>query len=241
MGIGAYPWYAPSGFCGVTAVFYCPTLGRYLSYGLSRPVETAKEAEKIVVQLWQDKSAWGIHTSMDSLAKSELSLTTAKLSDNDRLSSSESTKGEIINARTELTNSDLASIVYDDFTMLKELFATSDNAYAILKPTQIGEGDFDKVLQQYKLPIYDKNNTCITLTVPYTQVTHAAIEHCEEHVAQKKYPEAISVSMTIDLEHMDIQITPFAFWAKGGIINLGKDARPNEKKSKSYFSRFFKP
>ncbi|MCL2360479.1 MAG: SWIM zinc finger family protein [Defluviitaleaceae bacterium] len=243
LGIGAYPWYAGSGFCGVTAVFYCPELGRCLTFGLSRPVESEAQAVKLVDQIWKDKSTWGLHTSLDGLAKGEWSLSAAKISDNDRLSSSESTKGSIINGRTDLDGEEIGGIIFDNFTKLKELFTHEDGefagAYAIIKPARIEKGQFDRVTQEYKLPIYDKNDNCLHMTVAYSQINESILHYCEEI---KTCPEAISVKMTISQEHFAIKITPFAFWAKGDINNLGKDLSSfRERKGQSYFARFFAP
>jgi len=239
LGIGAYPWYAASGFCGVTAVFFCPELGRCLTFGLSRPVDSQKEAVKIVNQFWQDKSTWGLHTSLDGIAKGEWSLTAAKVSDNNRLSSSESTKGSLLNGRTNLENEDIC--IFDDFSKLKGLFVDDDRIYAVIVPARVGEGEFDRVTQEYRLPIYDKNDKCLLLTVPYSPVNESILYHCEEIASKKACPEAMSVSMAISQERFEIITTPFAFWAKGDINNLGKDTNFKERKGQSYFARFFAP
>ncbi|MCL2572038.1 MAG: SWIM zinc finger family protein [Defluviitaleaceae bacterium] len=235
LGLGAYPWHTGSGFCGVTAVFYSPELKRHLTFAISRPVDNKKQALKNINQFWQDKSVWGLHMSLDEISKGELSLNGAKISDNGRLSSSESTKGNLISAHT-----DISELAIDDFSQIKGLFNHEDDyrgVYAILKPVRIEEGKFDRITQEYKLPIYDKNDKCLFLTIPYSTINESILYHCE---VIKTQPEAITVRLTVSQERFDILVSPIAFWTKEGIKNIGREQLSVDgKKRKSYFAKFF--
>lgn len=243
MGIGAYPWYATSGFCGVTAIFYCPDLKRPLTFALSRPVDSEQQGLKTINQFWNDKSAWNLHISFDELAKGEYSLTSAKISDNDRLSSSEGTKGALISAPTELDSEELAGIVFEDFSQIKQLFSQEDDfnsVYAILKPARIEEGHFNRVTQEYKMPIFDKNDNCLYLTVRYSKINESVLHYCETLAQKNVPPNAITVSLAISQERFNVLITPIAFWAGSTVQNLGKDLpAAKDKKRQSYFAKFF--
>ena len=183
IGIGAYPWYAQSGFCGLTAVFYSPELSKFVTFSLSRNADSQKQAIELISHFWKNNSIWDLHTNFANLSRGEWHLTTAKLSESSRLSSSKSTKGSNIRTRTSLTGEDISKIVINDFTKLKELFCNDEGEngeiYAIIKPARIEDGHFDQITQEYKLPIYDKNDNCLQLTVPYSLLNENILYHCE--------------------------------------------------------------
>ncbi|MCL2528067.1 MAG: hypothetical protein FWE42_06545 [Defluviitaleaceae bacterium] len=242
LGLGAYPWYAQSGFCGVTAVFFCPQLKRHLTFALSRPVESETQGLKVIRQFWNDKSTWDIHTGFDELSKGEYTLTSPKVSDNDRLSSSEDTKGAITNPHTDLENEKLAGVVFDDFSQLKNLFTHEEDqiVYTVLKPAKVEEGQYNLVTQEYKLPIYDKHNNCICLTIKYSKTNEPILHQCETMAAKQSGPDGITVIMSISKERFEVLAQPVAFWENGSIKNLGKDHQnAKDKKRQSHFAKFF--
>jgi len=240
LGLGASPWYAQSGFCGVTAVFYCPEIKDCLTYALTRPVDSEDQGLKFIKQFWNDKSTWGLNISLAELARGEFALTGAKISDGGRLSSSEGTKGTIVSPHTDLNSPELAELVVDDFSQIKRLFGNEDSVYAVLKPAKVDAGRFDQITQEYKLPIYDKYDNCLHLTVGYSKVNESVLHHCETMAQKQLQPDAITVRLSISREHFRLLVQPIAFWVNGEIKNLGAAPQSaKDKKRHSYFAKFF--
>jgi len=241
LGLGAYPWYAASGFCGVTAVFYCIQLKRMLTFSSSLPAESENEGLAAINKFWKIKSAWNLHISLDQLAKGEFSLTGAKVSDNGRLSSSESTTGNIDHAQTDCDS--LHNIMLDDFTKLKDVFSTDiDNpqvVYAVLKPTGMDNGTFNRITQEYTIYITDRFENSLVLTIPYSKTNEITLLNFEYMEKQKLVPEAITVSISIAEDKYEASIFPIAFWKSGELKNIGKERIFTGKKPSS-FAKFFK-
>ncbi|MDR2861510.1 MAG: hypothetical protein LBV07_03055, partial [Syntrophobacterales bacterium] len=188
MGLGAYPWHAKSGFCGVTAVFYAPDLKQTFTFTSSRPVESEKEAQTGIEQTWHSKSAWNLPLRFGVIAKGELSLLGAKISEDFRLSSSENTTAYLIKPQTELgvgwPGSDEGGVmVFDDFTQIKNLFSSDPDsprmAYAVLKTSNLGEGSFNRVTQTCSVQIIDKFGNSLSLTIAYAKINETAILNFE--------------------------------------------------------------
>jgi len=241
LGLGAYPWYAASGFCGVTAVFYCVQLKRMFTFSSSLPVESERDGLATIKQFWHMKSAWSLHINFDQLSKGEFSLNSAKVSENGRLSSSESTTGNILQAQTDLDS--LQDIIVDDFTKLRDVCSTEiDNpqrVYATLKPTGMDNGDFDIITQEYKIYITDRFENSLILTIPYSQTNETTLLNFEYMEKRKLLPDAITVSISIVEDRYEASIFPIAFWKNGELKNMGRERLYTDKKA-SNFAKFFK-
>jgi len=241
-GIGAYPWYAKSGFCGVSAVFFCPELKKTLSFAISRPAESESKALKAIERFWGDRSTWDINVTLDELARGEYALIGAKISTSERLSSSEETKGSIISPHTNLDDPALAELVIDNFSKLKNLFTHEEvefnSVYAIVKPATIGQGSFNRVAQEYTLPLFDKHENILHLVVKYSKINEGILVQLEELAQKQAIPDGITVNISISQERWGVIVTPIAIWAGNTIKNLGKDFG-KDKKKQSYFARFF--
>ena len=258
MGLGAYPWYAKSGFCGVTALFYTPDLRQTLTFTSSRPVESESDAIVGIMQTWRAKAAWNLPVSFAAISKAELSLTGAKISDNGRLSSSMNTSALMIKPMTsleesvleyknvldadELDNKKSGGVLLDDFSKIKYLFSSdADNSrvvYAVLKISDIGEGHFNKVTQTFTIQLTDKNGNKLPLTIRYSKINETAILNFE-HIERKLIvPDAITVSISLSDEDFQALLYPVAIRMNGEIINVAEDKlyTINEK---SAFAKFF--
>jgi len=239
-GLGAYPWYASSGFCGVTAVFYCPVMKKTFTFSSSLPAESENEGLASIKKFWQMKSAWNLHISLDQLAKAELKLKSAKSSDNGRLSSSDSVMGALVHAQTNIE--ELQDFVLEDFTRIKDLFSDDLDSqrmiYAVLKPQGMDEGGFNQITQEYRIRLNDHLGNGLHLTIPYSQTTETTLLNFEHLAKRKSKLDAITVSITISEDKYETSVFPIAYWKSGELKNFGKDRLVKYKKY-SEFARFF--
>ena len=239
-GLGAYPWYASSGFCGVTAVFYCPAMKKTFTFSSSLPAESEKEGLWSIKKFWQTKSAWNLHINLDQLAKAELKLRRAKTSDNGRLSSSESVTGTLVQAQTNLE--ELQDFVLEDFTKIKDFFSddldSQQMIYAVIKPESMEEGEFNHITQEYRICLNDHFCNGLHLTIPYSQTTETTLLNFEYLAKRKSKFDAITVSITISEDKYETSIFPIAYWKSGELKNFGNDQLFVDKKS-SNFAKFF--
>ena len=240
MGLGAYPWYAKSGFCGVTALFYTPDLRQTLTFTSSRPVESEKEAVDGILQTWRAKTVWNLPVSFGAISKAELSLSGAKISDNGRLSSSMNTSASIIKPVTSFDES--GGILLDDFSKIKHLFSSETDStrlvYAVLMISAIGEGSFNKVTQTFSMQLTDKYDNKLLLSIRYSKINETAILNFEHLERNSMVPDAITVSISLSDEDFQAVLFPVAIRMNGEIINVGEDKlyTINEK---SAFAKFF--
>ena len=247
MGLGAYPWYAKSGFCGVTALFYTPDLRQTLTFTSSRPVESEREAVVGILQTWRAKTVWNLPVSFGAISKVELSLSGAKISDNGRLSSSMNTSASIIKPVTSLDENALevnenGGIRLDDFSKIKHLFSSETDSsrlvYAVLMISAIGEGSFNKVTQTFSMQLTDKYDNKLPLSIRYSEINETAILNFEHLERNAMVPDAITVSISLSDEDFQAVLFPVAIRMNGEIINVGED-KLYSINEKSAFAKFF--
>ena len=249
LGLGAYPWYAKSGFCGVTAVFYAPRFKQVLNFSSSRPVESEKEAVERIEQTWHSKSAWNLAISFSAVSRAEISLLSAKMSHDGRLSSSEQTVAVLGNAQAHIKSSETESLVFDDFSKIKNLFSPDPDGfrtiYAVLKIAKLGEGDFCRVTQTYSSQLIDKFDNCLPLTIRYSKINETAIMNFEYMEQNAVIPDAVTVSIGISDEDLRVTLFPIAVWLNAasasvapGVRNIG-EKKMFSGKEKSRFAKFF--
>ncbi|MCL1993738.1 MAG: SWIM zinc finger family protein [Spirochaetes bacterium] len=252
LGMGAYPWYAKSGFCGVTAVFHAPELGQNFTFTFTRPVTSEAEAVAGIKQIWQSQSAWKLPLGLGLAAKGELSLTGAKISEDGRLSSSEGTSAFLVKPQTAIELGEIDTVVFDDFTAVKNLFLSKDlhdgartrqaglarQAYAVLKIAGLADDDFNRVTQTYTINLIDKFENRMALSVKYSKINETAILNLEHLAASGITPNAITVSIAIPDEGFLARVFPIALWLDGKLKNIDEEKLfPDEKKST--YAKFF--
>ena len=242
-GLGAYPWYEKSGFFGVTALFYSPEVKQTLTFTLTRPEGSAKRSmEQELKQMMKSQSAWNIPTGFGSVSKSELSLSSVKISDDYRLSSSKNTIGSLVTAPTCIMENEIRDVVFDDFTQVKNLFLAEPGevhtAYAVLKIAGINNAYFDKITQAFYAELTDKHGNCLMMTVKHSQINETAILNFEHLLKEKAIPEAITVSVWVSQENYRTDIFPVAVWHGGEISNIVFEKLYYENKQSDY-AKFF--
>jgi hypothetical protein len=228
LGMGAYPWYAKSGFCGVTAVFFAPELKQIFNFSSSRPVESEERAVKEIEQIWRSESAWNLTDNINIISKGEISLLGAKASDDGRLSSSENTAATLLKPQAdfEMPEPESYDIVHNDFSTITNLFSPTldglKTVYAVLKISKLGKGSFNKVTQTYTSNLIDKFENSIPLTIKYSKINETAILNFEFLEKKSLVPDAVTVSIAISNDSFQITVFPIAVWINGVSKNIGE-------------------
>jgi hypothetical protein len=155
-------------------------------------------------------------------------LVSGKVNDDFRLSSSDSSKGEIIGS-TDISEIYLKDKTFSDW---KELFLKlsensklgfnereeNDNLF-LLKVADFGENSFDAIHQVLNMDIYDIKGQSITIEIRYTPKNKKLIEQLENMNRLKRYPfMLLSKVYTGDEKLIAVPIT--AYYEKGKIVNL---------------------
>jgi len=241
LGLGASAWYAKSGFCGITAVFYCPELKKTLTFAVSRPAENEAAAMKTIKQMRQAKHAWNLALGVGALAKGELSLTGAKVSTSGRLSSSENVTASLVKPDIPYTHPGLSPCVHEDFTKIKDQFLFDEESaamiYAVLRVQTIENGTFDRVTQSYKAQMFDTAGNYLVLTIEYSKLNETAIRNLEHMAKNEITPEAMTVSLSLSEETHSTVIFPVAVWLEDGErVNIGEEQLFD---SKDGYAKFF--
>ena len=241
LGLGASAWYAKSGFCGITAVFYCPELKKALTFAVSRPAENEAAAMKTIKQMRQMKSSWNLALGMGALGKGELSLIGAKVSGSGRLSSSENVTASLMQPDIPYTHPELLPCVHGDFTKIKDLFLFGEESpamiYAVLKVQRIENGVFDRVTQSYQAQVFDSAGNYLVLTVEYSKLNETAIRNLEHMAKNEMTPKAMTVSISLSEETHSTAVFPLAVWLEGGErVNIGEEQLFDDKDG---YAKFF--
>jgi hypothetical protein len=185
-GVGAYPWATPSGFEGLTVVFWDRPGKRFLTWSVSRPAGGLGRAG--LEKAYRAESAWPGGGPPEQLSRSQLTLRQARANALGRLSGSEGT------SVTAAEPTDPAALDFTGrlFASWRTLFEYARTQYPIglkeknpldllvvLQPTAWGERCFDELQQRFCWPLQDTEGNTLALTVPWTDFTEAAIEFLE--------------------------------------------------------------
>ena len=240
-GLGAYQWYTKSGFCGVTAIFYCCETKHYLTFSTSRPIDGENSALSLLNSLWSTHNTWNLSISLSSLSIAELSLLGAKISSGNRLSSSENTSADLLLPQTSFDSKDISGIIIDDYSKIVDLFsldAEDEFIYVIVKPQGLTDGIFDRIHQEYHAVITDLNNCKLNLKINYSQINQTAILNLEYFMKNSILPDAMLLSVSIFDRDKAISAFPISVVVDGRTVNIFNDKLyPSGKISE--FSKFF--
>jgi hypothetical protein len=221
-GVGASSWVTESGYEGTTYYFIAESFNRWFTYTSSRTVGN------VIRKNQQESYPWGIISDQKSFCSSKIRLVSGKVNDDFRLSSSDSSKGEIIGS------TDISEIYVKDktFSDWKELFLKlsenskfgfsereeNDNLF-LLKVADFGESSFDGIHQVFNMDIYDIKGQSITIEIKYTPKNKKLIELLENMNRLKSYPFMLLAKVyTGDEKLIVVPIT--AYYENGKIINL---------------------
>jgi hypothetical protein len=236
-GLGAGGWKSKSGYAGLTVYFYCDLLKSILTYTVSRP-DTGKDG--FIEGMYSSPAPWETNTAVKVLSHSKIQLSGGKLGERMQLSSSKEGRGTI-KGEVNLSDTEISNIVFDDFAeVVKYLWEANDeqegdNNLVLLIPERLDAGLFDKMNQEYKRTVYDKNNRKVTLNVKYSASGKRLIGNLEALEKENLTPKAIFAA--VSLVEGALTAYPVSFYYDDGSkINLSLDnlEAKNPQKSK-YF------
>lgn len=190
--VGVSQWITESGYEGTTFYFTAEGFNRWFTYALSINSSYDKKSS-----YKSENCHWGIAGDIESFSKSRIKLINGKVNGDFRLSSSESSRGEVIGV------TDIMSIYLKDktFTLWKDLLSAvskksglyfnereeNDDLF-LIKPTKFGEISFDKIQQLFKMPLYDEEEEQVTIEIRYSSHNKKLIEKLERMERMKNYP-----------------------------------------------------
>lgn len=222
-GVGAAKWSTDSGYEGTTFYFTVEGFNRWFTYTMSRSSSYDKKGNHK-----KDECPWGIDGDIESFSKAKIKLTNGKVNSDFRLSSSESSRGEVIGA------TDIPNIYLKDrtFSLWIDLFsAVSQNSglhfnereenhdLFLIKPARFGESSFNKVHQLFKMPLYDELVEYITIELKYSKINKKVIEKLESMERRKSYPFMLLTKVYLGEEGLRaIPIT--AYYEDGTLVNF---------------------
>ena len=242
VGLGSQPWYSKSGYCGISASFYCPELERVLTYNVSRPTESLQQALKMLEQIKKTQMIWQISSTLESLSKCAICLTSSKISEDGRISTSEKTEGTLLQT-VNLHDHEIRKWIVKDYHKIPDLFPTDLAEQflttAVILVTHMDNGYFDPVSQTYLATVYDPLNHALILRIPYSKVNEIAIKNFEFMFESKIIPEALTVTLGLSQETQSIVVFPIAAWLNQEVACIASTPLFSETK-KSIYAHYFK-
>ncbi|WP_297427734.1 hypothetical protein [Clostridium sp.] len=221
--VGAAKWITESGYEGTTFYFTVEGFNKWFTYTISRNSSYDKKSSYSM-----ETCPWGVASDIESFSKAKIKLINGKVNGDFRLSSSESSKGEVIGA------TDISSIYLKDktFTLWKDLFsAASKNSglyfnereenddLFLIKLGKFGGSSFDKVHQVFKMPLYDKEEECVSIEVKYSSHNKKLIEKLERMERMKNYPFMLLAKVYLGETGL-IAVPITAYHEDGTLVNL---------------------
>lgn len=221
--VGVSQWITESGYEGTTFYFTAEGFNRWFTYALSINSSYDKKSS-----YKSENCHWGIAGDIESFSKSRIKLINGKVNGDFRLSSSESSRGEVIGV------TDIMSIYLKDktFTLWKDLLSAvskksglyfnereeNDDLF-LIKPTKFGEISFDKIQQLFKMPLYDEEEEQVTIEIRYSSHNKKLIEKLERMERMKNYP--FMMITKVYLKETGLIAVPITtYYEDGTLVNL---------------------
>lgn len=179
VGLGAVPWRSPSGYQGLTAVFWWPAEARFASVTDARPVGLAFDPRVRY-------GAPGPWTGLDAPARAtgaRVRLTDARVTAGGRLSAAEGTEALVMPAAgSELAAALPVADVWADLprpsvSLLDEPDPLRD--WVVLRPARFTDPRYDAATQTLVWALLDAADDRLELRVPYSPLDAAMVERLE--------------------------------------------------------------
>ncbi len=200
IGLGGVSWRTGSGRHGVTALFWSPAQGRYLSWSDARPVAQSDYFDPF--SRWWAPGPWNGLTCPAATAGNRVYLDHAKISDEGRLSGTE---------RTTAVVSDLAASavvealpVVDDWGVLAGEVHRGPRSlldppaplasWATVCPARFEPPWFDSTRQTLVARLRDRRGATVDLELPYGDHTRQAIARVEAWAGRPPAPGSVVVA-----------------------------------------------
>jgi hypothetical protein len=185
-GVGVHAWQTPSGFEGLTVLFWDRQARRFLTWSVSRP--TGGLGRMGIDQAYRGEAPWSGGGPPERLGRSQFTLRNARANALGRLSGSESS------SVVGLEPTDPAALDFAGrlFTNWRALLSYARSQYplglkeknpldrvVVVRPAQWGERFFDELQQQFCWRLQDDAGNALALTLPWAAVNESAVEFLE--------------------------------------------------------------
>lgn len=200
IGLGAHPWRAPSGYVGLTMLFWAPEEQAFFSCGDARP-ENQRNFNPIA--RYKAPGPWSGLGAPQLATGQRVQLTAARLNAAGRISASESTSAAVsaispVGSLTELLRPQsswteaLQSRRQNRLSLLAE--AQPMNDWAVLQPGRFDKATFDPVRQTLIWPIFDREGQRLDLELRFDDFTAHAISRIETLDLESLAPTTLVVA-----------------------------------------------
>ncbi len=182
-GLGAEPWETRSGYRGITYYFCCAEDGGVYTYTQARPAYY-EGAEFDYARYYRERTPWKPDLALRTASASMLSMRSAKVSDERRLSSGGS-PAVTVPERPPVENFDFGSLLAGSFAELAAsggevcLFGGRPRRLALIRAAAIESSRYDHGEQALKLLAVDTAGERLELSVPYHADWSTAINRLE--------------------------------------------------------------
>lgn len=185
--LAAYPWLTPSGFEGLTVLFWEQNRQRFLTWTNSRPLQNAVGFH--ASSAYTTEPPWSGSKSPEKLCGLHLTLLEARINDNGRVSSRQETWAKVAESEVERTQINFGSKEYANWQHLAEYAARQFpvglrlpdplNRIVIVTPKLWGDRYYDELQQALCWTIFDETNQSLMLTVPWNKTNENIIDFFE--------------------------------------------------------------
>lgn len=185
-GLGAWPWQSPTGYEGVTALFWDVGHKRFRTWSTSRPI--AMPGRFSQGQVYSVEPLWN-GGSVERMCRSRFTLSGARANPLGQLSASKKSDVSGPVQPTHVEDLDLSPVLFTRWELL-ETYARSTaggglsdpnplERTVILRPAQWAERAFDELQQRFVWKLDDDDGAALLLTLPWEGVNESAIEFLE--------------------------------------------------------------
>jgi hypothetical protein len=214
MGVAAWPWRTPSGYEGLTLLFWDAANSAWNTWSDARP--RAFQGGFSAVSRFTQPGPWDGAESPAQLMRSRFRLMNAKRNRWGRLSSSAQSKVMVTG-----TSDSLQLPVVEDWAALETLSQTTVGlreqdpriAYQIIGPAEWERHPFDPVSQSLVWILRDKHRRTLEMRVAFDELTRPAIQRLET-LGDEDLRDARLVGRCLQLQGR-LQVQPFAIICDG--------------------------
>ncbi len=216
VGMGCRTFQSSSGFMGTVVYLFDSKHQQWYTYSSVRPTYYDNSRNFYSVT-GREIAPWGLTCTLDELSEQEVILRNPRVNKDYRISASEKTVGEVT-GKTELEKYDLSKFMFDDFASLFDYCYQNPNPKELERlvfiiADRIEPSNYDKVRQCYQMPLYDKENRRIDITVHYSSQDEAVIKELERLEKRLKKKNKITLPLffgIIGIEEKRLTLYPLS-------------------------------
>ncbi len=190
IGMGAYHWQSPSGYAGLTVLFWDPVAQDWCTWSEARP--QFHDSRFDPVARYGQAGPWSGISSPAEAARGRIKLLGAKRNRHKRLSSAKQTQGICLGPTSLECVTDQFPVGqrrFEEWSQLRHYLAETlpmglqesdpNGSLVLIRPTAWGERHFDPIHQRLLWELEDPQGQGLILQVPYRSVDQHRIQALE--------------------------------------------------------------